>query len=107
MTTGHARFCTLAAEGHAGYISMLCGDDAPPATSFPPLIVQAGNLAGAVGRFVASGMEMSTGSERTRRMEICGGCAFFAEGRCSKCGCSLAAKVAMASEHCPLDPPKW
>lgn len=31
MTTGHPRFCTLAAGGHAGYIALLCGDSPPPA----------------------------------------------------------------------------
>lgn len=34
MTTGHARFCTLAAEGHPGYVALLC-DAVPSAPQAP------------------------------------------------------------------------
>lgn len=78
-----------------------------PATAFPPVMEQAGNLAGAVVRFVAGGLERTAPEERTRRLAICAGCEQFGDGRCKLCGCKLAAKVAMSSEHCPLDPPRW
>lgn len=102
----HPRFCQLAEAGDAAYIALLC--DSPP-PSFPPLREQAGNLAGAVGRFVASGLEVSTPEEQARRLAICRSneCGRFLDGRCRECGCRLMAKVKMATEHCPLDPPKW
>lgn len=71
----------------------------------PPLAAQAKTLARAVVRFVGSGLERSTSAQRAERLAVCGGCEFFAGGRCRKCGCALARKVAMASEHCPID--KW
>lgn len=80
-------------------------DDTP---SYPPLAEQAGHLAGAVVRFVASGLEVTTAEERARRSSICVGCEeFVPPGRCRHCGCRLGFKIRIASEHCPLDPPKW
>jgi len=79
-----------------------------------PGIVQLGvNFGGAVLRQVEAGLK---GEERyvsqeeyKRRMEICGGCEFQKNGRClhKKCGCFLARKNKLSTEHCPLDPPKW
>jgi hypothetical protein len=104
MTTGHARFCTLAAGGHEGYVALLC-DEVPPPPEFPSLVEQAAHLAGAVGRFVASGAKRASEEERARRMAICEGCENYAGGRCRLCGCQLHAKVLMLSEHCPIS--KW
>lgn len=103
MVRGHARLCELAAQGHAGYIASLC--DARPA--FPPLLEQAGNLAGAVGRFVASGGELTTPEEQVRRLAICHECPEFSEGKCKLCGCVARWKTRLASEHCPDDPRRW
>jgi hypothetical protein len=79
----------------------------PVPSQFPPLAKRARNLAGSVARFVAAGGEIATPEERDRRMDICRGCDRFVGGMCSECGCRLGFKVAMATEHCPLDPPKW
>lgn len=118
LAAGVARYCALIAGGRADYRELVirkteadpegratAADRPPP--SFPPLAAQAANLAKAAARFVASGMERTTEEERDRRLAICRGCENFADGRCRLCGCSLPHKVAMASEHCPLDPPKW
>lgn len=124
LITGHRRWCEKMDPDHpdhdprmrAAYIRTTADLNglspadliaAAPTADFPPLAEQARNLAGAVVRFVASGLARSTDAEQARRMAICGGCDRFAGGRCRECGCSLAFKVAMAGEHCPLDPPKW
>ena len=43
------------------------------------------------------------------RMNICGGCPHLKKGikisRCQLCGCILALKARMKSEHCPIN--KW
>jgi hypothetical protein len=43
------------------------------------------------------------------RMNICGGCEHMNKGlrvsRCNLCGCILALKARLASEHCPVK--KW
>jgi hypothetical protein len=104
----HTWFCRYAASGDPERIAHVVSRNAAEGgTSFPPLATQAANLAGTVARFVASGGELATPEERARRLAICEGCEFFKGRRCVKCGCRLRAKVAMASEHCPLDPPKW
>lgn len=46
------------------------------------------------------------------RLAVCrGGCPYYHNDRCQKCGCGLVgqlvAKCRWASEQCPLDPPKW
>lgn len=83
----------------------------PPASpSFPPLAEQAANLAGAVGRFVASGGAMTTPEERERRLTICAECPHYASGppgRCTLCGCVAQLAARVASKHCPDTPPRW
>jgi hypothetical protein len=69
------------------------------------LLEQAGNLAGAVVRSIASGLARATPERKAERMAICNGCEQFAEGRCKLCGCRLTYKVGMATEACPID--KW
>jgi hypothetical protein len=68
---------------------------------------QAGNLTGAVVRFVASGGKMTTPEERERRLQICRECPHFSGSKCSICGCISRWKARLASEHCPDDPPRW
>jgi hypothetical protein len=79
---------------------------APPA-EFPPLTEQAANLAGAVVRSIASGLKRRTPEQQAEIMAICRECPEFSSGRCRICGCRLKVKIALASESCPLDPPKW
>lgn len=102
QVTKHARYCVLVAEGRADYVAELC--DEPP-EDFPPLAQQAANLAGAVGRFVASGLKQSTPEQVSSRLGICRGCSHFRDGRCALCGCHLMVKVRADPEHCPIG--KW
>lgn len=71
------------------------------------LVRRAKMLAGAVGRFVASGGERATPDERARRLAICGGCEHFDAGgrRCRLCTCYMPLKARLATEHCPVE--KW
>lgn len=112
----HRRYCEWVDPASPGFkpggavalVAMANNTPVPtPPRAFPPLKVQARNLAGAVGRFVASGMELASDEEKARRAAICGGCEHFAGGRCSKCGCWLNYKQSLASEHCPDAPPRW
>jgi hypothetical protein len=82
-------------------------------TPIPSLGKQAANLAGAMGRVVvaaATGQSVAVGDEeRDRRLDICRACPEYdaANDRCRKCGCVGKWKAKLATEHCPLDPPKW
>lgn len=81
---------------------------------------RAANYLTAVGRWFASGLKRRPAAEVRRLLAICQACEHFTRddtdtdrGICSKCGCGCAAsgvlfnKLAMRTEHCPLDPPKW
>lgn len=105
QTTGHARFCELAAAGHEGYVALLCDDLPPP--SMPPLLARVRNLAGAVVQAVKSRAQEASPAERARRLDICRGCENYDGGSCRLCGCHLPLKVRLEAWHCPLDPPKW
>lgn len=69
-------------------------------------------------RWVAAGMPVRSAEEIKTTFEICKACKFFDmlpadQGTCKVCGCGLkkagglGAKNMMATEHCPLTPPKW
>jgi len=104
-----------------GTCHILCLQDrwAPPVAlsqnfqpqKFPPLIQEAQNLAGCVGRtakaLVTRKKVLAPPEIRAERIAICEECEYFAKDkvRCYKCGCKLLAKVALATEKCPAD--KW
>lgn len=104
QTTRHPRLCEHAAAGHAGYIALICGED-PPARSFPPLMQQARNLAGAVADAVASGGKTVGPEEKARRLTICHDCDQLVDGRCLQCGCVMSWKVRLEAWSCPIG--KW
>ena len=55
---------------------------------------------------VARGQPLLTTAEKAgARMEICKGCEFFREPRCTKCGCYMDKKVHLESSQCPVN--KW
>jgi hypothetical protein len=80
---------------------------------YPSLFQQAVNAVQAVGSVVASAVRGEPVSvpeeERDRRLAICHACEFWdaAQERCSKCGCFGQWKTWLASQRCPLNPPKW
>lgn len=41
------------------------------------------------------------------RKAHCEGCIEFSGRRCHRCGCFMDVKWRIATEQCPLDPPKW
>lgn len=80
---------------------------------YPSLARQAGNLAGAIGRAVGaivSGEAVLVPDDvLAERRRICGSCAHHdpAADRCKLCGCWTARKQQLATESCPLAPPRW
>jgi hypothetical protein len=44
---------------------------------------------------------------REQRAELCKSCPMFANSMCAECGCLVDAKIAVATEACPLNPPIW
>ncbi len=83
---------------------------------YPSLFQQAKNLAHAVGGVVSAAVHgepiVATEEEQARRLAICHACAEWydpEQERCPHggCGCFLSLKTRIASQHCPLDPPKW
>ncbi len=71
----------------------------------PSLLKQAGNFAGALARHVAAGLPQASEEEKGRRMALCLACEHWQDGRCTRCGCFVAAKTAWAREKCPVG--KW
>jgi hypothetical protein len=126
MTWTEALEIVVARTRHERYRE-LCADDRPdhevwrakvvelagtPA-EYPPLLAQARNAAGALGR-VASALAhgrqvVASAEEQGRRLSICRDCPEFvaADVRCLRCGCALPLKARLQIEHCPLDPPRW
>lgn len=82
---------------------------------FPDAAQQVSNAAGAVvraARAVIAGKPVRVPPEvLAMREAICAACAENIAGRCRKCGCGVRAqwirKTDLATEQCPLDPPKW
>ncbi len=124
--------CTLQPAGNHDYRCTTCGrlyadvrrlplrvrcpgTDAqhPPA---PSLVRRAWNYAAAVSRWIAAGRPTRTPEQIAERLATCQACPHFNAARrtCRKCGCcvsviadALANKLAMGTEVCPDDPPRW
>lgn len=77
----------------------------------PSLWSMAKNAGTAALKSAASGFKMVTDEQYEERKNICKSCefwnkeAFAGTGQCTKCGCSTAAKLKLATEKCPVD--KW
>ncbi len=83
---------------------------------YPSIFHQVMNAAHALGSVAASAVRGEPVSvpreEQARRLAICHACAEWydpIQDRCRHggCGCFLALKTRIATQHCPLDPPKW
>jgi hypothetical protein len=113
--TGNERFRTLLdpaspdyQPGYRATARIILGQhDAQPAT----LAAQAGNAVAAAGRIVGAafaGRQIRVSNdEYLRRLAICRTCEYFERERCKICGCVASWKTRLATEHCPLSPPKW
>jgi hypothetical protein len=83
----------------------------------PSLAKQAWNYGKAVAKWKLAGSPTRTEAEIAERFAICEACEFFStktRPHCTICGCTcsettdgLKSKLAMRTETCPLDPPKW
>lgn len=71
----------------------------------PSLITQAKTLASASAKWAAAGFPVRSAEEKKAALAICDDCPHKRGSRCKICGCNLPAKVAMATEACPLK--KW
>jgi hypothetical protein len=79
---------------------------------YPPALTQIRSAAAAATRAVTAAVTgkpvLVSAEERARRQAICDACPEYdaTRGRCTKCGCG-GVKLALATERCPLEPPKW
>lgn len=80
-----------------------------PVESYPPLAEQAVNLWRSLRGFVKSGLKLAPKAVRAERQAVCEPCEHYdaIAKRCRVCGCLGKAKVYIASDRCPLEPPKW
>jgi hypothetical protein len=115
--TKHERYRVLCADDHPDHdawreqmVAKATGE-APPEKNYPPIVTQVKNLFRAVRVFARSGFKLTPRKARLERLAICRTCEWFDESgpiaRCKQCGCSNSAKVWIATDGCPLIPPKW
>ena len=112
-------FCDLAAKRPHDEVAMrhICARSKMTSTprsanaEFPSLMVQAGNLAGAIGRAagaVLTGQAVKVSQEvLNERQAECKKCENMIGDRCVLCGCWYRQKVKLATESCPMNPPRW
>ncbi len=82
-----------------------------------PIVLRMWSYARAVAHWKAAGSPLRTQEQIEAALAICQTCEHYTAAKrphCKICGCllnsaphGLANKIAMATEHCPLDPPKW
>lgn len=84
----------------------------------PGVLQQAWNYTAALERWTLAGRPVRSPERIAEILAICEACPMYLgdakRPRCKLCGCSInnlprgtQNKIAMATEHCPLDPPKW
>jgi hypothetical protein len=85
--------------------------EAEPKTEFPSLATQAANALGAIGRVVgavATGQAVMVSQEvLEKRRDECETCENMIGDRCKLCGCWYQKKIRLATESCPMNPPRW
>jgi hypothetical protein len=118
-STNHVRFCAWAASGRPEYIAEILDLSAngwPPdqvatmtigAPVYPPLSVQARNLAGTLWSWAKDGFKIASSSVVMTRRSICRLCDKFdhRQQRCTVCGCRDSVKPYLKAAECPLK--KW
>jgi hypothetical protein len=96
----------------ARMIEMATGGSPAPA-AYPSALAMAGSAAAALGRAASAVVHgeavLVPAEEFDRRLAICRGCEQFDPGpaRCRICGCWTNQKLGLATEQCPLEPPRW
>ncbi len=71
----------------------------------PGLLRMAASAAGAMAKFLGSGMKTTPPDVAKQRLQICRTCEHHTGVRCRVCGCFTGAKSKMLHERCPID--KW
>jgi len=112
--TGHQRYRQLCAGEHPDHQAWRARmvQKRPSGGEYPSPAVQAANLAGAVVRAVRSAARgkpvLVPGAVYQERLAICRQCPEYdrERSRCRQCGCTTA-KLTLAAERCPLEPPRW
>jgi hypothetical protein len=70
----------------------------------PPLHTQVLNLTKDLTNNLINGFKTSEELKKDR-LQICEGCEFYKEKRCTQCGCFMELKTLLTSSACPLG--KW
>jgi len=74
-------------------------------SEFPPISEMAGTFAKEISSWASSGFAVVPLSIAEERLSICLLCEFYKNARCTKCGCQMKAKTALATSECPIG--KW
>jgi hypothetical protein len=88
------------------------GEPPKPVLEYPSILAQAINATRAAKRVLAAAVQgdpIRVPPETYRdRLALCQSCESYdrIRARCSKCGCT-GLKLELATEKCPLDPPRW
>jgi hypothetical protein len=86
---------------------MVVGAWAPPPgqASGPGVLGLAFTAAKSIARFLVSGLQTVTATDRQRRLQQCATCEHHTGLRCRICGCFTGATAWLAREQCPQG--KW
>jgi hypothetical protein len=111
----HQVMCRVQPEGSAADVA----SSVSPPMSSPSLFQKAASFVSAETRWIAAGRPVRSEERVAEIFSICQACERFRpgaselEGSCAVCGCRLRStgglfnKIQMATESCPLKPPKW
>lgn len=116
--TRHERWRALCAEDHpdrefhrAKVLALALATGKP--ADYPGIAAMAGNLLAAAGRVVGAvatrAPVLVPDAVLAERKRLCVACPQFDEaaGRCRLCGCWTDQKLRLATERCPIEPPRW
>jgi len=77
--------------------------------SMPSVMQMAKNLMSDGSKVISNALQgnktLASDAIREHRWSTCLSCEHLQENRCSKCGCFMKVKVALATSKCPID--KW
>jgi hypothetical protein len=113
--TGAVHLRTLCSEAYHDHVRMREKISTMAAqsegASFPPVITQIGNGLVALGRVAGAALRgksvwVPTEVLEERRAE-CKSCDQLVNDRCKLCGCFYEKKIRLATESCPMNPPRW
>jgi hypothetical protein len=113
LTTKHEVYRARCAETHPDHlmwrenmITRATGVRREPA-KMPPIREEAKHFWRAIKGLVKSGFRLTPKPVRKERVAICLACDRCVNNRCNMCGCFIHKKAMVATERCPLNPPKW